>query len=160
MAFGTSVSALSQSAIGLYGYIIKINTANLLAQTITSVQAQASPTTTPEPVSGATTYAALYAYLDEANCPDLAYSYADGECSIFFKTSIFAYAAETRVALFGKRKAQNCDDDSDLLDVPDKDLNLLVAYCLKLAYSLKIGGTPKYVQNLVDNNEQVIRGAS
>lgn len=158
MAYGSSVTNVTQNAIGLYGYIIKINTAELLAQTIDSVQAQVSPSSTPETVSGSVSIAALYNYLDSTECPDLAYNYSDGECSIFFKTTVFDYTAATRFALFGKRKAQNCTSDADLLDCPDKDLNLLAAYCLQTAYGLKKGGVPKWIYETIKNGEAEIRG--
>lgn len=160
MAFGSIVTNLTQNAIGSYGYIVKINTADLLAETIESVQAQDDPATTPEPVTGQVSIATLYSYLDDSGCPDLAYNYSDGECSIFFKTTEFAYSATTRFALFGRRKAQNCTSDADLLDLPDRDLNLLAAYCMQLAYALKKGGIPKWIYETVKNGEQTIRGES
>jgi hypothetical protein len=157
MAFGSTVANLVQNAIGSAGYIVKINTADLLAEKIEAVQAQAGPSSTPEPVEGSTSIAGLYEYLNDSDCPDLAYNYSDGECSIFFKTTVFAYSATTRYALFGKRKAQNCTSDADLLDIPDRDINLLAAYCLGTAYALKKGGTPKFVKDTIKNAEQEIR---
>jgi hypothetical protein len=157
MAFGSSVSYLTQNAVGSYGYIVKINTAELLAERIEAVQAQDSSSDTPEPVEGNTSISALYAYLNDSACPDLAYNYSDGECSIFFKTSVFPYEATTRYALFGKRKAQNCTSDSDLLDCPDRDLNLLIAYCLDVAYQLKKNGTPKWIYDKIKIAERALR---
>lgn len=156
--YGSMVTNLIQNGIGTAGYIVKINTADLLAETIESVQAQASPTSTPDPVSGAVGIDALYGYLNDSDAPDLAYNYSDGECSIFFNTTTFPYSATTRYALFGKRKAQNCTSDADLLDCPDRDLNLLSLYCLQLAYALKKGGTPKWIYDKIKVEERNIRG--
>ena len=86
--FGSSVTQLTRS-IGTAGYIVKINTADLLVEKIESVQAQAGPSSTPEPVSGSIGIDALYGYLNDSECPDLAYSYGDGECSIFFNATVF-----------------------------------------------------------------------
>lgn len=157
MAFGSSVTGLTQQAEGTYGYIVKINTANLLAQTIESVQAQTATDDTPEPVSGQTQVSSLYGYLNDSNAPDLAFNYSDGECQIFFNTSVFPYDALTRFALFGKRKAQNCESDGDLLDCPDRDLNLLLAYCLQTAYSLDKNGVPKWIYDRIKTGEREIR---
>lgn len=158
MAYGSIITNVSQNAIGSIGYIVKINTAELLAETIESVQAQASPSSTPDPVSGPVGISALYGYLNDTESPDLAYNYSDGECSIFFKTTVFAYSATTRYALFGKRKAQNCTSDADLLDCPDRDLNLLSLYCLQLAYALKKSGTPKWIYDRIKTEERTLRG--
>ena len=158
MAFGSSITGLTKQAEGEYGYIVKINTANLLAQIIESVQAQSAADDTPEPVSGQTSVSSLYGYLNSSVAPDLAYNYSDGECQVFLLTSVFPYDALTRFALYGKRKAQNCTEDSDLLDCPDRDLNLLLAYSLRIAYGLKKGGTPKWISDKIKIGEREIRG--
>lgn len=157
MAFGSAVTGVAQNAVGSYGYIVKINTAELLAETIEAVQAQDSTSDTPEPVVDAVSIAALHGYLNDSACPDLGFSFSDGECSIFFKTSVFPYVSTTRYALFGLRKAQNCTADGDYLDCPDRDLNLVFAYCLQLAYNLKKSGTPKHIYDTIKNGEKDIR---
>lgn len=155
--FGSSVTNLSQYGIGSAGYVVKINTAELLAERIESIQAQASPSSTPEPVSGQTTVDALFSYLNDSNAPDLAYNYSDGECNVFFNTTTFPYVATTRYALFGKRKPQNCTSDADYLDVPDRDLTLLLAYCMDIAYTMKKGGTIKGIYDKIKILERTIR---
>lgn len=158
MAFGSSVTNLSQYAIGSAGYIVKINTAELLAETIEAIQAQASPSSTPAPVSGPTSVSNLFSYLNSSEGPDLAFSSSDGECNVFFNTTTFPYSATTRYALFGKRKPQNCVSDSEYLDLPDRDLNLLFAYCMEMAYAMKKGGTLKGTYERIKVLERAIRG--
>jgi hypothetical protein len=155
--FGSTVTQLVQHAVGTYGYILKIDTSVLLAESISSVVAQASAIETPAPVSGSTIIATLYSYLEDVNCPDLAYNASNSECSIFFKTSEFPFVDDTRYALFGKRKSQNCSNDNDYLDCPDRDLHLLIAYCLELSYAISKGGVPKWVTDKIKTEEKRVR---
>lgn len=232
MAFGADISTLTRYTVGIYGYIVKINTASLLAYLITAVQAQASETSTPEPVTEDVSLDTLQGYVNSEDCPNLAFAIGDGECWVFFKTDGtdaetrsnttdyvvgdvvknsdstkrficvtggqsgssepavfstadedtgditdgdvvwnylddipisggFPYSSTTRLALFGYRNAQGTTSDSDKLDLPDKDINLLKAYVLKDAYMMsKRGYVPKSVEDTIKTEEKRIREES
>lgn len=225
MAFGTAITELDVVANGDFGYIVKIDTASLLAQIIESVQVQASAYSTPEPTKSSVSMDTLYSYLNNQGCPLIAFHYSDGECWLFVKdngsntvaragTTAYAvddivknaaadkryicveagisaalepagmsgntsgitdgtvtwdylddiplansypYTSTTRFALFGKRKPQNCTDDSDELDLPDRDLSLLNAYCLSISYGLKKTGVPKWINTNIKEGEYGLR---
>jgi hypothetical protein len=157
LAFGSSITGLAQQAIGTYGYVVKIDTTTLLASVIDSIQLQASASDTPEPIVTPVTLDVLLSYPDDANCPTAAFASSDGECWIFLDVSDYPYVTTTRLALIGRRKPQNVSSDYEYLDMPDKDLNLAIAYCLKLAYVLKKAGCPKWIKDHIDAGELSIR---
>lgn len=154
MSYGNSVTELTQKAVGQYGYIIKIDTTGLLAYKIEMVQAQILPINTPAVISSPVSNAVLYNYLNDPNCPNLAFNYSNNQCSIFFKIDAFPYTSTTRYALFGKRISQNCLTDADYLDCPNKHLNLLTYYCLSLGYTTVKKGVPTYIKEAIEANER------
>lgn len=157
MAFGQSITDITRDSIGTYGYIAKVNTVDLKTYVIEEVQAQADPSDTPAPVTAGVSRDTLFAYLNDSGCPDLAFCDAEGECNIFLKTSEFPYLSTTRIALFGKRIAQDATTDSDKLDVPDRDIELVKAYALKDAYITKKNGyVPKGVSDTIKVEERRI----
>lgn len=158
MAFGSMVTNLLQQAIGTNGYVIKADVSILLASSIESIQIQAAPADTPEPFTTSTSLDVLLSYLNNAGSPIAAFSSTDSECWIYLDTAEFPYTSTTRFALIGKRRPQNLASDYEYLDLPDKDLNLVIAYCLELAYSLKKNGVPKYVYDSIKKGEKDIRG--
>lgn len=222
MAFGTLITDISQSARGLFGYLLKINTANLAAYSIDAVQAQVGAYDVPIPATQEVSKNVLQSYLNDENCPLLAFNYGNGELNIFCKgtgadvpalvvateyaigdyvlksnkvykcitsgitadpsptypasgtvtdgTSIFEFVANvpipdsipylstSRIAVFGKRQAQNTSSDTDLLDLPDKDIELLKAYALEDAYGMAKGGyVPKWVKDKIRTEERRLR---
>ena len=158
MAFGNPVTDFDQQAIGDYGYIVKIDAVSLLALEVDAVQAQASASSTPSPVTAETTRNAIEGYLNDSACPDLAFNFSGSDVLVFFKTSVFAYASDTRIALFGKRFAQNVSDDATKMDILDDDIALLLAYMMQLA-ALSLKNTKlKYIEDWVETEEKKITG--
>lgn len=222
MAFGTQITNITRDSIGYFGYILKINSADLLAYSIDAVQAQVDTYDTPVPYASEVTKNTLYGYLNDESCPLLAFNHSNGELSIFCKgtgsdvpavvvtteyaindyvrvsnrvykcitsgitenptpayptsgnvtdgTAIFQFVANvpipdsipylstSRIAVFGKRNAQNTTSDSDLLDVPDKDIELVKAYALENAFGIaKNGYIPKWIKDRIKDEERRLR---
>lgn len=216
MAFGSKVTDFPQSAVGLFGYTLKIDLTSLLFHSVTEVQAQVGPANTPEPFLTEEKLPAVQSYLNNPNCPRLAFNYSDGNVTLFFKedgsdvpvwvadtmyeagdfvqgnigadaaifqaanrgfsgsveqtwsegtvvdgdvswtfvkylpiNDGFPYAATTRFAVMGLRKAQPATDDSDYLDFPDKDSDLVKAYVLAAVWLIKKKVVPINIQNQV-----------
>jgi hypothetical protein len=220
MAFGSRVTDFPQSAIGLFGYTLKIDLTSLLFHKVTEVQAQIGPSNTPEPFYTEEKLATVQSYLNNPNCPRLAFNYSDGNVTIFCKedgTDIpawvgatmyeagdfvqgdiggdaalfqaanrgfsgsveqtwsegtvvdgdvswtfvkyipfndgFPYAATTRFAVMGLRKAQPAVDDSDYLDFPDKDADLVKAYVIGMVWLIKKKLIPLNILNQIKSLE-------
>jgi hypothetical protein len=158
--FGTSVIGITQMAVGTYGYVIRIDTTALRSYDITGVQAQSSAIFTPAPTMTEVSLDILMSYLEDSECPDLAYHYGYGEVYIFFKTTVFAYATDTRFALIGKRNPIKLTSLDDNLDIADKDLDLFVAYVLKYAAILSRQAVPFEIEKTIKQKEQEIKNAN
>lgn len=152
MAFGIKVTEFPQIAVGDYGYTIKINLTTYNFYKVNSVQAQAAAGDTMSPVTAESTIEVVQGYVSDADCPDLAFNYG-GSLTIFFKTTAFPYVDNTRFAAFGLRNATLPTGDSSALDVPDKDLRLLLNYALLNAYSVKKGSTPRDILAIIEQEE-------
>lgn len=129
--FGYSVTDFDKAAEGTSGYIININITPLLLTNVKSVQAQVKDDDTPEPELSGVDEDALYSYLNDDACPDIAFCSVGRRCGIFFKTAVFDYVDQTRIKLQGQRQSQDCVYDADNLDVPDQDYMYLVYLTLR-----------------------------
>lgn len=128
--FGNKVTDFSIASSGSYGYTTKVNLSSLLFYSVTEVQAQNSADSTPVPVSGEVSREAIQRYLNDVNCPDLAFNYAGGEAIIFFKKDVYPYEDTIRFAAFGLRNPQKMTSDSDVIDCPDKYIGLVKTYAI------------------------------
>jgi len=223
--FGTPVTDYTQYAKGQFGYIIKVNLTAHLFSEIDKVQAQVPEFNTPAPVSGEVDIQTLYSYMNDIDCPDLAFNWNNGICSIFFKAdgsdvsawqannryaagdyiigaiagndaifkcttgglssaveptwledntitdndcswdfkkysgipNTFNYTSTTRFAVFGKRKAQKAVNDGDALDLPDKDIRLMINYALRKVWNIKEKTIPKDIIDIIDEEEKRVR---
>ena len=224
--FGTPVTDYTQYGKGQFGYILKINLTAHLFELIESIQAQISEFSTPEPVIEEVDIATLYSYLNDEGCPDLAFNWNNGVCSIFFKedgtdvlawaidtryavgdyvlgaistidaifictvagmslgagdptwaetgdiddndctwnfvkytpiSNVFSYLDATRFAVFGKRKSQKAALDADALDLPEKDIRLMINYALRAAWNIKEKHIPKEIVDIIDEEEARVR---
>ena len=104
MAFGAMVTDFAQAAVGSAGYTIKVSLINDLLVSVDAVQAQASASSTPAPVTDETIITTLLGYLNSDDAPDLAYYFSEGEITIFFNSTTFDYVDDTRFAIWGYRK--------------------------------------------------------
>lgn len=68
-------------------------------------------------------------------------------------TDTIAYAATTFIEVFGYRNTQACVNESDKLDVPDKDINLVLNYALATVWNMKKNYIPVKIQNIIDELE-------
>lgn len=73
------------------------------------------------------------------------------------KGDCLPYAATTIFVVEGLRNAQNCVNDSDKLDVPDKDIGLVLLYAKDLAWQGVKNYTPKNILDRIKIEENRIR---
>jgi len=160
MAWGNSVTEINQIGVGTVGYAIRVDTTSLLAYKITGVQAQASASDTPAPAIEEVSLTDLMAYLNDSGAPDLAFNYGFGEVHIFFKTSAFPYASDTRFTMFGKRNPIKITTLGDKLDIADKDVELFLNYAIKHAALMTGNAIPFQVDKTIRQKELEITNAN
>lgn len=160
MAFGNKVTELSQIAVGTVGYVVRADTTSLLAYSITAVQVQADPADTPAPVTEENSLDTLLGYVNDTEAPDAAFNYGYGEVHIFLKASVYAYITTTRFVLIGKRNPIKITDLEDKLDIPDKDMELFLSYCLKYGALLTGNQVPYTVDKTIREKELEITNAN
>ena len=163
MAFGNAVTDVSQRAVGTYGYTISIDTTGLYAYKITFVQAQDDSGATPvlsDPSGSSVSIKTLQEYLEDASCPDIAFNYAHGICTIFFKTSVYPYVSDTRFAMFGQRDSLKFYADGDKADFPDSEAALFNAYVIKHAALLTNKPIPSDVARIIQKREYEIKNGA
>jgi hypothetical protein len=151
MAFGNPVTDFNQIAIGANGYLIRINTTQLLAEEVKMLQIQSGTSELPTPFSAEETPVQVKSYPEsDGEVPNASFNFSGMECLVFLKSSKYPYTATTRLALDGYRTVQTVTDEDDLLDVPNKDIPLLTALVLKRMYAISGGGIPQGVEEEID----------
>ena len=157
MAFGNAVTDVSQTSIGTYGYTVRIDTTTILAYRIKFVQAQdESGTELGTPSDDSVILKTLQTYLEQSSCPDIAFNYAHGVCTVFFKTTVWPYADNTRFALFGQRNALAMIETDDKADFPDSEMELFIAYAIREASILNNKPVPSDISRTIMRREYEI----
>jgi hypothetical protein len=160
MAFGNAVTEFSQVAVGAYGYTIRVDASTLRPHKIANIQIQASPTSTSAPVTNEVSANVLSGYLENSDCPDVAFNFSGSEVLIFLKTAIYPYISTTRLAFGGLRNAQETTADTDYIDVPARDIDYLCALCMARAYKLQQRNMPQAIREDIELHEEAIRNES
>lgn len=155
MAFGNAVTDFSQQAIGSYGYTIKVplEPSGLNANVVYAVQGQVGASDTPQVVLTKVLQSTIEDYLNSSSCPDLAFATDGTNVIVFFKTTVFAYVSDTRIAFLGLRNAQPTASDNDKLDIIDDDIGLLRVYAIQEMYLLKQNFVPQNILDTISNEE-------
>jgi len=160
MAFGNSIIDVSQASVGTYGYTIKVDCTGLYAYTITFVQAQDDSGATPilsAPSGDSVSLKTLQEYQEDSSCPDIAFNWSQGLCTIFFKTTVYPYSADYRFALFGYRNSLKFYSSNDRADFPDGDMELFIAYVIKHAALVSNKPIPHDVNRIIQKREYEIQ---
>ena len=158
--FGNKVTDVDKFAEGTAGYILKLDTTTTLAFTIVGVQAQVAADDTPEPCDQETSLTQLLSFLNDESAPDLAFNYSYGEVYIFFKTTSFPYAIDTRFIIIGRRNPLKLASFDDKLDIADKDIDLFLAYAIRTASLLAREAVPFQIEKTIKAREQEIKNAN
>lgn len=129
MAFGLAVADYNIDT-GTYGKIIKVDVATYLPHLINLVQGESGSNIKSSSITTPVTLPVLQDYLEDSDCPNIAYNLGSEILTIFFKNDVY----DTRFSFGGKRKSQKLVNDSDLLDVKNERLPLLSLYARDFAY--------------------------
>jgi hypothetical protein len=135
MAFGNPVTNGTKVAEGTYGYVVSFDLSNEEIKTLLQVQMQdATAVEMGEVIDVGTDRAALFEYLEDVDCPDVAWFQEGVTVFVFLKTATWAYAATNRVAFWFYRDAEDIAALSDTIDVPQAARELLKQTVRKLYY--------------------------
>lgn len=124
-----SVTLFTRHGIGTEGYIIKRKVSDLNATSISFIQIN-TDTASSDPITSETAITTLHSYINDASCPDVAYSLNGDTLTIFLKDTVYPYSATTKFAIYGKR---NAIANSGYVDVPSNLLELFINYCIREA---------------------------
>lgn len=152
MAFGLAVADYDIQT-GTYGKTIKVNISTYIPRTVNYLQGEDDSGIKSDPVESEVSLAVLQSYLEDSECPDLAFNYANETLTIFFKNDEY----DTRFAFGGTRKPQSVSSSEDLLDIPDEHLDLVSVYARKIAWLLKKRMVDRDIQNKINDLEFAIR---
>ena len=138
--FGNAITDFDPK-FGEYGYIIELDTTRSLVNSMKSIFAQyhTDPITELERLEHVTDQidkTTLLSYLDDENCPPLAFNYSPGLLTIFIDGTIFPFGPITRLVLVYNRDAERCNADTDRIDCPDEKIEELKNYALEMAQQL------------------------
>ena len=160
MSTNITITTLDQVQTGTYGYLVKLDTTNILAYDINFIQAfGVIASASGNPTSGSVTTETLASYLELSSCPDLAFNYTHGMLTMFFKTSTWPYTTDTEITLFGKRNAIKLTNENDNADFPDELIELFSAYAIKFASMLKGKAVPANAARTIMREEYPIKNA-
>lgn len=154
--FGSPVTDYTDRVIGSVGYIIKLDISHLLYEKITSIQAQVGASNTPVGIDTEVSIIDLYNYLNATDAPDLAYNQAYNTLTIFFRTSVYDYVADTRFDIKGYRIPQAITSDTDFLDIPDRDIEYFLLTVKRLIAMAKNNSSPETITSRISELETKI----
>lgn len=159
MAFGLKVNDYSKASEGAYGYTLKIDMSDYNVNKMVFVQATNQPLGLPEPVvDEASSLITLQNYCDDADCPDLAFSFNGVYLTIFFKEATFPYADDdSRFAFSIYRNTKTMTTSTSKMDCPIRDKELVKAYALESFYQSLSIRTPYPIQRTIELEEERIR---
>lgn len=133
--FGHSVTTYGQYSAGIYGYIIAIDLSKLYIKSISGIQ--------PAVDSGGlynynvetneTSLVDLQDYINDVDCPMIAYAIASDIIYIFFRNTELPYSSSTLFTIYGIRYPKPVTSLSQNLDIRENETELLFNYALKQA---------------------------
>lgn len=151
------ITTYDQFMTGTYGYIVKIGIGYL--DEITLIKLYDSVTeTTSDSTSAPVDLVTLYDYLEDSDCPDIGFSIAGEEITVFIKTgdSYWSYDDYTKILILYKRNPIPITSESSMLDIPYEYFELFLNYVVKEAAELQGKIVPQSVLQNIKNLEAEI----
>jgi hypothetical protein len=128
--FGKAITDYVQFSIGLYGYIVSMDLADLNAKVVTGIQAAQGSSVSPV-INEEKTIAEINELVNDITCPNLAYCISSDILYLFVKTSAYPYNATTKFVVYGKRYAKPLSSLDDSLDIKETEVELFINYALR-----------------------------
>ena len=153
--FGNRVTDFPQHTSGLYGYTIIMDTTNLHLNMPYSIQPDANGVS-GDPVAGETALNTLQEYINDEDCPDLAWNLSSDILTIFFKTEIYEYLSTTRFVLYGYRNNTPITSLQSSIDIKDRDLEWFMMLAIKKAALMQGKKVPEKIQLELTRLESIV----
>jgi len=153
---GNRVSDFDQFTVGTYGYTILLDTTEILLNKPSYIQVDDSGDTS-DPINGPTDIHTLQSYINDANCPDAAWSFASDILIIFFKTTVYAYDTGTRFVIYGYRNNTPIKTLQDPIDIKDRDIGYYITLCIKQAAIIQGKQVPIEIDKQITQYEAIIQ---
>lgn len=152
--FGHAVTTYGQFNAGNYGYIVAVDLSKIYAKEITSVQIidTAEAHLSSDPITDIYSIEELQNFINDENCPDIAFAISSDIFYLFLKTTLYPYANTTRFTLYGKRHSKPITALTDNLDIRESELELFVNYAMEKAALI----TNKRLDPLISRNIQIL----
>ena len=130
--YGNRVTEKDKFTDGMYGYTVAIDLTALNARSIVSVAASDAGLAF-DPVVTPIDLITLQGYINDPDCPDLAYSLGSDILTILFNHSTLPYASTTQYTVTGYRSALPIASVTDNLDIKNRYLELFVLLSIQKA---------------------------
>jgi len=155
MAFGFQVTLGTVIATGTYGKVVRFNLANFEPRTVTQIQmAETDPSPVMgDPVTAAVTLATLYAYLEDADAPDVAFAQSGNTVDVFLLATAYTVASTEYIGFWFQRNAVNVETTADKLDIPQESRSLVKAVALNMVYVDKGKAAPYQVTETINSEK-------
>ncbi len=129
---GNRVTDFDQFTTGSQGYTIALDTTEIMLNKPAYIQIDDNGTTS-DPITGPIDIEALQGYINDANAPDGAWSFASDILLIFFKTSVYGFVDNSRFVIYGYRNNTPINSLSDPIDIKDRDIGYFIALSIQEA---------------------------
>lgn len=146
--FGNSVTEKDKFTDGTYGYTVAVDLTPWNARTISSVLASDDGTVS-DPIVGSTDLTVLLKYVNQSDCPDLAYNVGSDILTIFFKASVYPYQSTTKYLATGYRSALPVASLSDFPDIKNSNLELFCLLSVQKAATILNKKIPQNIQDRI-----------
>lgn len=153
--FGNPITdGTQQGNVGAYGYIVTFDLSGELLRKLSSLQVV---DTTPSPdeysavIDAATELSSLLEYLEDENCPDVAWCQTGSIINVFFKSSKYSFTSAVRIAFWFTTEAIILSNTGQFIDPPNDAKELLKNTILKQVYTTQGLRVPVNIENVVSD---------
>lgn len=147
---GNSVTQFQQHTIGTVGYTIIMDCTDLHLNQMEFLMVDANGVT-GDPAPAQAEIEVIHDYINDSDCPDIAWNLSSDILTIFLKTSVYAYVITTTFTIYGYRNPTPIKTLDSLIDIKDKDLNWFNNLVIKKAAEMQGKRVPPSVINNLNN---------
>lgn len=153
--YGALVTSGTQSAIGTYGYVASINMTTSTPKSIIQIQIQKSSVLS-DVYNTESDLDDLFNFCEDSGCPDAAYTLVGNMLSVFLKTSVYPFDANTLVQTLLYRNVIPLTLVGSSIDVPNEARRLFALLVLLQAYRIYGRRVEAFITDGVQEEKSVL----